>query len=190
LVRMVAESPFATDEQLAERFGVSVATIRLDRQALNIPEVRERIRQVARTRQDEVRALEQQEVIGEILELHLNRYAVSVLSVQSAHVFSRNEILRGHFLFAQVNSLAIALMDANIAVTARTDLKFHRPVYLGEELRARVDVIAEHSGVVKCHAETESGHETVLEGTIFVAVEPTGLVLPNSERRDGIEAGD
>lgn len=33
----IEENPFITDEQLAEKFGVSVQTIRLDRVALSIP---------------------------------------------------------------------------------------------------------------------------------------------------------
>ena len=35
------EQPYLTDGELAERFGVSVPTIRLDRLALGIPELRE-----------------------------------------------------------------------------------------------------------------------------------------------------
>ena len=40
--------PFYTDEELAEKLGVSVSTIRLDRMELGIPEMRERTRAVAR----------------------------------------------------------------------------------------------------------------------------------------------
>lgn len=181
LVKYVTGNPFATDGQLAERFGVSVATIRLDRQTLHIPEVRERIRQVAESRQDEIKSLDQQEVIGDIVELQLNRYAVSVLTVESGHVFFRNGIVRGHVLFGQVNSLAIAVMDAQLAVTAHTDLRFHRAVHVGEVLRARVDVLQEQSGMVRCHVQTTSNAEIVLEGTIFVAVEPKSLQLRDAE---------
>ena len=39
--------PFLTDEELAEIFLVSVPTIRLDRLELGIPELRERIKDVA-----------------------------------------------------------------------------------------------------------------------------------------------
>lgn len=175
LVRILSENPFATDEQLAAQLQVSVATIRLDRQAMNIPEARERIRRVAANRRDDVRALLQQEVIGDILRLELNRMAVSELMVTPEHVFSRTGILRGHYLFAQVNSLAIAVMDADIALTARTDLRFHRPVKLGETLRARVDVVSEHFGVTKCRTSVQSAGETVLDGVILVVVDPQSV---------------
>lgn len=175
LLRYLEENPFATDEQLAERFQVSVATIRLDRTGLHIPEVRERIRQVAADRHDVVRALEQQEVIGELVELKLARYAISTFEIQPAHVFARTGIVRGHFLFAQVNSLATAVMDADVAVTAKTQLRFYRPVKLGETLRSRVDVILNRSGVAKVRVFSESKGETVLDGFIWVVADPSAL---------------
>jgi acyl-coenzyme A thioesterase PaaI-like protein len=175
LVKYVAQNPFATDDQLAERFSVSVATLRLDRMALHIPEVRERIRQVATVHHDAVRSLEQQEVIGDITELQLNRFASSVFLVSHSHVFSRTGVVRGHYLFAQVNSLATAVMDADVVVTAKSELRFYRPVRLGERLRARVDVIASRAGMTKCGAVTESGDEKVLDGVIWVVSEPSIL---------------
>ena len=47
LSETIAENPFVTDEQLATQFQVSVQTIRLDRMELSIPELRERIKDVA-----------------------------------------------------------------------------------------------------------------------------------------------
>lgn len=175
LVALLEENPFATDEQLAERFGVSVATIRLDRSALHIPEARERIRRVASDRQDDLRSLEEQELVGRLVKLELNRYAESELSVQSGHVFRRTNIVRGHVLFAQINSLATALMDADIALTAKSELRFYRPVHLGETVRARVDVIGEHGDVVRCRAASHVQSEMVLQGIIWVHKDPTHL---------------
>ena len=43
----LVENPFATDEELAQKFGCSIQTIRLDRLELGIPEVRERMKRVA-----------------------------------------------------------------------------------------------------------------------------------------------
>ena len=41
LLQLLNESPFLTDGELAENLNVSIATIRLDRTALNIPELRD-----------------------------------------------------------------------------------------------------------------------------------------------------
>lgn len=48
LLEKLSQDPFLTDEELAEIFKVSVPTIRLDRLELGIPELRERIRNVAK----------------------------------------------------------------------------------------------------------------------------------------------
>lgn len=175
LVEYLRLNPFATDEQLAEQFGVSVATIRLDRSALHIPEVRERIREMATHRQDDLRSLNEAEVVGRIVALQLNRSAVSELIVQPAHVFARTGIVRGHILFGQVNSLAVAVMDADIALTAKAELRFYRPVRLGETLVARVDVIGEQGDVVKCRAISRVGRTTVLDGVIWVQRDPESV---------------
>ena len=42
LLRELEMDPLQTDEALAQRFGVSVQTIRLDRLELGLPEMRER----------------------------------------------------------------------------------------------------------------------------------------------------
>ncbi|WP_234969745.1 transcription factor FapR [Alicyclobacillus vulcanalis] len=173
LVALLEQNPFATDEQLAEQFGVSVATIRLDRSALHIPEVRERIRRMASDRQDQVRSLDEQDVVGRLTKLELNRHAESELTIQINHVFKRTQIVRGHVLFAQINSLAVAVMDADFAVTAKTELRFLRPVRLGETVRARVDVIGEHGGIVRCRSVSHVGHDAVVEGVIWVYKDPS-----------------
>ncbi|EAH3430652.1 HTH domain-containing protein, partial [Listeria monocytogenes] len=72
----IEENPFITDEQLAEKFGVSVQTIRLDRVALSIPELRERIKHVASVNYaDAVKSLPIDEVIGEIIDIQLSKSA-------------------------------------------------------------------------------------------------------------------
>lgn len=158
-----------------------MATIRLDRSALHIPEVRERIRRVASDRQDELRSLDEQEIVGRLIKLELGRYAESELTVQKSHVFRRTNIVRGHVLFAQINSLATALMDADVAVTAKTELRFHRPVHLGDMVRARVDVIGEHGDVVRCRASCQVDAETVMQGVIWVHKDPSSLGMDISE---------
>ena len=70
LTSTIKDNPFITDEELAEKFQVSVQTIRLDRLELSIPELRERIKTVAEKRfEDEVRSLPLEEVIGEIIHI-------------------------------------------------------------------------------------------------------------------------
>lgn len=141
LKETIDKTPFITDEKLAEKFSVSIQTIRLDRMELSIPELRERIKSVAAYQWNEtVKALPLDEVIGEIIDLELDKRAISILVINQEHVFSRNKIARGHHLFAQANSLAVAVINDELALTAKSELKFMRQVKEGERVVAKAIV--------------------------------------------------
>lgn len=134
-------TPFVTDEQLAKEFHVSIQTIRLDRMELAIPELRERIKHVATNQWNEtVKALPLEEVIGEVIDLELDERAISIMDITPDLVFSRNKIARGHHIFAQANSLAVAVINDELALTAKSNLKFTRQVNEGERVIAKAIV--------------------------------------------------
>lgn len=168
LMALLDENPVLTDEELAQRFGVSVQTIRLDRLELGIPELRERLKDVARRQLDPIRSLRQDEVIGEIVDLELDRYAISILDIGDGHVFARTGIARGHHIFAQANSLAVAVTDAEVALTASARIRFVRPVYRGERLVAKATVVASDPERNRVRVETRVGGELVFSGTFTV----------------------
>lgn len=142
LQQTIKENPFVTDEELAQQFSVSVQTIRLDRLELSIPELRERIKYVAEAKLDnEVRSLPIDEVIGEIIDIELDKNAISIFDVKSEHVFKRNGIARGHHLFAQANSLAVALIDEEFALTAKANIHFIHSVKEHERVVAKAKVV-------------------------------------------------
>ncbi|MCL7746429.1 transcription factor FapR [Halalkalibacter alkaliphilus] len=140
LKETLEENPFMTDEDLADRFSVSIQTIRLDRLELAIPELRERIKGVAKKQLDDVKALSPEEVIGEIVDLQLDERAISILDVRKEHVFSRSGIARGHHLFAQANSLAVAIINDEMALTRKATIRFTRQVQAGERVIAKAKV--------------------------------------------------
>ncbi|MDN3426125.1 transcription factor FapR [Microbacterium sp. APC 3898] len=141
----IRDNPFVTDEELSVEFDVSVQTIRLDRMELAIPELRERIKHVAvKTFEDEVKSLPIDEVIGEIIDIELDKKAISIFDVKPEHVFQRNQIARGHHLFAQANSLAVAVMNEELALTVKSELQFLRPVTAGQRVVAKAEVVDSH----------------------------------------------
>lgn len=141
LIQTLDQNPFVTDEELAEIFSVSVQTIRLDRMELAIPELRERIKNVAEKRvEDEVKSLPIDEVIGEIIDIELDEAGISIFDVKQEHVFTRNLIARGHHLFAQANSLAVALMNEELALTVKANVHFMRQAKLNDRVVAKAKV--------------------------------------------------
>lgn len=169
---LLRKDPFLTDWQLADELGVSVATIRLDRMALDIPELRERSRQIAANTYSEVRALHGEEVIGELIELNLGQNGTSVLMVTDHMVFARNQILRGHFLFAQGNSMAVALVDSDIVLTKSADVRFYQTVHLGERVVAKANVTSIQGNRYYVSVNSYVHDEIVFRGE-FVVVDVT-----------------
>lgn len=140
LLQVVDEDPFMTDEELSERFKVSIQTIRLDRLELKIPELRQRIRTVATKNTDKVKTLGRTEIVGELIDLELNRAGISILETDKSQAFERTQIIKGHFIFAMAESLAMAVIDANVAITGVANIKYRVPVLAGQKLVAKAKV--------------------------------------------------
>ena len=167
LTSTIKDNPFITDEDLAEKFQVSVQTIRLDRLELSIPELRERIKNVAEKRfDDEIRSLPLEEVIGEIIDIELDQNAISIFDVKEEHVFKRNKIARGHHVFAQANSLAVAVINDELALTAKVNIQFIRSVKQNERVIAKAKVlrIDHESGRTYVEVKSSVNNELVFSG--------------------------
>jgi len=168
LVKTLDNNPFATDEELASHFKVSIQTIRLDRMELGIPELRERLKTMAVQSFDTVRSLQPSEVIGEVIELQLDNYGISLLEISDDQVFKKTGIARGHYIFAQANSLAIALINQEIALTAKADIRFVRPVFLNERLVAKAKVLNRKDDRSEIEVKTYVDKEEVFIGLFVV----------------------
>lgn len=151
-------------------FSVSIQTVRLDRLELGIPELRERLKAMAEQTYDQVRSLPLHEVIGDIIDLQLDRSGISIFEIGPEHVFSRTKIARGHHIFAQANSLAVAVIDEEIALTASADIRFVRPVKLGERCIAKAYVRSNsgRSGKASVEVFTYVAEELVFQGNFTI----------------------
>ncbi|MFD2670152.1 transcription factor FapR [Marinicrinis sediminis] len=171
LGQKIKQHPFITDEELMKDFGVSIQTIRLDRMELGIPELRERLKLMAELSYDEVKSLPMDEVIGEVVDLQLDKSGISIFEIKKEHVFSRTKIARGHHLFAQANSLAVAVINDEVALTATADIRFLRPVKLGEKCIAKGyvrSVSSGEKGKAKVEVFTYVADELVFQGNFTV----------------------
>ena len=127
LIEDLSQDPFMTDEELSEMFNVSIQTIRLDRLELGIPELRERIKNVAERNYSKLRSIEGKEIIGELVDIELGKSGISILNTTDDMVFQRSRVVRGHYIFAQAESLALAVIDAPVALTEWPILNIKSP---------------------------------------------------------------
>jgi acyl-coenzyme A thioesterase PaaI-like protein len=143
LRRRIGENPMVTDEELAHGLNVSIHTIRADRQRLGIPEARQRTKDLAAGLYASAKSLTAQEIIGDLLEVELDREGLSLLETTPEMGVKKSGIVRGHILFAQANSLAAAVVDADVVLTGEAQVKFISPVKVGEKVLAKAQVLSE-----------------------------------------------
>lgn len=132
--------PFVTDEELSEMFEVSIQTIRLDRLELGIPELRERIKNVAENNYSKVKSIHGKEIVGELIDLELGQRGMSILETDSSFAFEKTDVVKGYHIFAQAESLAIAVIDASVALIGVANIKYKSPVFAGDKLVAKAEV--------------------------------------------------
>jgi len=168
LARYLEGNPFLTDEDLAHIFGVSIQTVRLDRWELRIPELRARIKDVARGVYGQVRTLHRNEWVGELVDLELGRQGISVLTVSEEMTAQNSTVARGHYIFAQANCLAVALIDTRVALTGTAKISFKRPVYKGERIVARARVSRRKGNKFIVRVTSQVREETIFQGKFLV----------------------
>ncbi|MBE3580725.1 MAG: transcription factor FapR [Thermoanaerobacteraceae bacterium] len=171
LLRYLKEQPFATDEELAARFKVSIPTIRLDRLALGIPEVRERIMMLAQEARAHMRGVTAEELVGELVELQPGKLGISFLEVHPEMLLRPGGACRGYYLFAQANSLALATVGREMVLTSSARVRYRRPVYEGEKVIARAMVKVQRGCTYLVSVHSRVGTEIVFKGQ-FVIIAP------------------
>ena len=169
LIELVNQQPFLTDEVLADQFGVSVQTIRLDRLELSIPEMRERTKALAEAAYGQLKAMSGQELVGQLLDVELGKRGSSLLKTTEEMGFSKTKVVRGHHIFAQANSLAVALVDAPVVFTARAEIHFRHPVYVGESIFCQAEVANASGNRTTVHVNSKVSGRKVFMGRFEVA---------------------
>ncbi|MFW6035952.1 MAG: transcription factor FapR [Halothermotrichaceae bacterium] len=164
------KNPLLTDKELADRFNVSIQTIRLDRLELGIPELRERTRSAA-SAYARLKSVNEGEVIGELLKLKLDKSAESILETTEDMALQRSKIIRGHYLFAQANSLAVATVDAKSVLTGTADLKFHQKVHIGDKIVAKAEVKTRDGRKYIIKVNSYHGDKLVFSGDFIMFIE-------------------
>jgi acyl-coenzyme A thioesterase PaaI-like protein len=168
LKECLKEDPFLTDEELMHMFNVSIQTIRLDRLELGIPELRERMKKVAELNYTKVRTIGGTEIVGELVDLTLGKSGISILETNGDMAFQKTNVIRGHHIFSQAESLAMAVIDADVALTGVANIKYKKPVLAGQKLIAKAQVIRRRGNKHFVHVFTYVGQEQVFRGKFIL----------------------
>lgn len=168
LKELVEQNPFITDEEIAQNLGVSIQTVRLYRLELGIPELRKRIKSMAEKAHSQVKTISGKEIVGELVDLELNNRGISILETTEEMVFQKTKTVRGQYIFEQANTLAIAVIDADIAVTGVAKIRYKKPVYIGMKLIAKAEVTRRRGNKFFVTVVTKAGCEEVFRGKFIL----------------------
>ena len=170
LAKIIGNNPMATDQELAAALGVSVSTVRLDRALMGVPELRERLRSMAQKAGSRLRSLRQNEVVGDLLELEPNKWALSVLRTARDMAFRFTDIVWDHYIYSQASSIAVAVIEAALVIvdSARGVYKGH--AHVGDTLIARAKVGVGRDGRRIVSVRTRVEDKEIFVGRFIVEV--------------------
>lgn len=160
--------PFLTDEDLAVRFNVSIQTVRLDRLELGIPELRERMRFAASENYAKVRSMSGAEIIGELIDLELGKNGISIVETKQEMAFKKTNMVMGHHIYSQAETLAMAVIDANVALTGVSNIKYLHPVEAGDKLIAKAEVVRVRGNKHFVHVKIHTKQSQVFRGKFIL----------------------
>lgn len=168
LLSKIEANPLLTDEQLAKELGVSIQTIRLDRLALGLPEMKERAKNLASRALGGEHHPASLEVVGELLYCEPGVGGLSRMVAEPGMSLTRYNVIRGHYLFAQANSLAVAVVDAPHALTGSARVEFPHPAQVGEVLMARARVMEKRGRRFVVEVVTRVENKEVFQGKFLI----------------------
>lgn len=130
--------PYLTDGELAAVFNVSVPTIRLDRMSLGIPELRERLKNIAATGIEQLQSIEYK--AGMLVDIEEGVKGISIMETNNEMCFTDTEIVQGSYIYTMAEELAIAITGKPAATAQVGIIKYKAPVISGSRLVARAEV--------------------------------------------------
>ena len=170
LSKIIAENPMITDNELASRLNVSVSTVRLDRTLMGVPELRERIRSMAQDAMSRLQSLSPGEVIGDLLELEPDKWALSVLRTAKDMAFRFTDIVSDNYVYAQAGSIAVAVINAAKVIIGSMRGEYKGHAHIGDILIARAKVGVNHEGKKIVSVRTRAGDREIFVGRFIVEI--------------------
>lgn len=136
IAAMLRQDPGRTDRSLAEAFGVSVATVRLDRRMLGIPQMRDRLEAAVQSASEHLRDME-------IIALEKGKNGLALVHTTD-EMTGADGIVPAEKLYGISAELAQTVVDQPFAPTQVGNIKYKTPCGSGAQLAVRAKVVRMH----------------------------------------------
>lgn len=110
------------------------------------------------------------EVIGELLELEPDKWALSVLKTAKDMAFRFTDIVSDNYVYAQAGSIAVAVINAAKVIIYSMRGEYHGHAHVGDILIARAKVGVNHDGRKIVSVRTRAGDREIFVGRFIVEV--------------------
>jgi hypothetical protein len=127
---------------------------------------------MAESAQSRLRSLKAEEVVGDLLELETDRWALSLLATTKEMAFRHTRLVWDHYIYAQATTLAIATIGAEFVVVGAARLHYKRPAFVGERLVARAKVGVHKGNKYAVSVRTKVRDREIFVGRLVVAALP------------------
>lgn len=140
MIEYLNSNPLATDKTLSEKFNVSINTIRLDRARLGIREFKERLKEKVKDATSQVTSINSHEILGDVIEFVSGEKAISRLETKSYMAFENSGVIKGQYIYALAETLAISLIPMKVALVGVANIKYFSKIMEGEIVHAFAEV--------------------------------------------------
>lgn len=140
IIDYLEQNPLATDKTLSEKFNVSINTIRLDRARLGIKEFKERLKEKAKDATSGVTSINSHEILGDVISFELGVKAISILETKSYMAFENSGVVKGQYIYALAETLAISLIPMKVALVGVANIKYFSKIMEGDIVHAFAEV--------------------------------------------------
>ncbi len=166
--KKISNDPFILDQHLSKMFRVSIQTIRLDRLEMGIPEMRKRVFNLAQKESSKVKALNKNEIIGDLIDIELGKSGISTMQTTKEMAFDKNKLVRSHYIFSLADSLAMVIIDSDAVLTGIARLRYKNPVYVGQRLVAKARIVTKKSNKYLVSVHIRSDHVEVFTAKLIM----------------------
>lgn len=136
---------------------------------LNVPELRERMKRMVQKATSRLRSLKQEEIVGDLLELEPNRWALSILETRRDMAFRETNMICDHYIYAQASSIAIAVIEADMVLVESVRGEYKGHAMIGDSLVARAKVGVHKDNKYIVSVRTKVGEEEIFVGRFITA---------------------
>ena len=140
LIKYLDKNPVATDQELADKFKVSINTIRLDRARLGIKELKIRLKEKAKESMKKVTSMSISEFVGDMISFNTGINATARFETNDTMTFEGMDVIKGQHIYSFAESIAISLIPTKAALVGVANIKYVNIIKAGEIIYAHAEV--------------------------------------------------